>query len=153
MLTARPLRRRKIAANPASERAPARHAIRRGRAASHVKRIGDIAVVCLLILFTLPLVAIVALVIKLESAGPVLVREERRVGGRLVRVPKFRITAGAAQRGGSVWPRHNQLSRVGWFLWYTRIVDLPQLLNVLRGEMSLIDSLIDTAAPHLDFFV
>ena len=73
-----------------------------------MKRIGDLALACALIVLTLPLMAAVALVIKLDGAGPVLTREERRTGGeRRVTIFKFRTT----RRSGWVsrdWPRPEQ---------------------------------------------
>jgi lipopolysaccharide/colanic/teichoic acid biosynthesis glycosyltransferase len=113
-----------------------------------MKRIGDLAIACALIALTLPLMATVALVIKLDSAGPVLTREARTCGGRRVAVLKFRTTMQQPQRGRSALPWQEQLTRVGRFLRYTRIVDLPQLANVLRGEMSL----VDTGSDRPDFF-
>ena len=79
---------------------------------------------------------IVALVIKLDSPGPVFSRRERLgVGGRNTRVLKFRTVH---DRQYPPWRQDAHLTRVGWFLRYTRIDCLPQLLNVLRGEMSLL---------------
>lgn len=102
-----------------------------------MKRIGDLTIACALIVLTLPLMAAVALLIKLDGAGPVLTREERRAGGRDVVVFKFRTSRQPA-RVARAWPRPQQLTVVGRFLHYTRIVDLPQLANVLRGEMSFV---------------
>jgi len=101
-----------------------------------MKRIGDLVLACALIAFTLPLMAIVALAVKLESPGPVCSRCKRLgLGGRQIRALKFRTTVHDPQRT----PRQDaQLTHVGRFLRYTRIDDLPQLVNVLRGEMSLV---------------
>jgi lipopolysaccharide/colanic/teichoic acid biosynthesis glycosyltransferase len=117
-------------------------------ARSGMKRISDVAIACTLIILTLPLVAVVAAVIKLESAGPVLTREERRTcAGRRVQVLKFRTTAAPERDArGRLW--QSQLTAVGRFLRYTRIADLPQLCNVVRGDMSLVDA--DGERP--DFF-
>ena len=113
-----------------------------------IRRIADVVIACLLIVFALPLMVVVALAIKLETPGPIFTVEERRAaGGRSLRILKFRITADGSQRGRAA-PWRNQLTCTGTFLWHTRIVDLPQLLNLLRGEMSLLDG----AAPRLDFF-
>jgi lipopolysaccharide/colanic/teichoic acid biosynthesis glycosyltransferase len=112
---------------------------------SGMKRIGDLAIASTLIALTLPLMAVVALAIKLDGAGPVLMREERCIGdNRRVTVFKFRTTP---HRPGRVWPWPPQPSGIGRFLHYTRIVDLPQLANVLRGEMSL----VGTGALRPDF--
>jgi lipopolysaccharide/colanic/teichoic acid biosynthesis glycosyltransferase len=103
-----------------------------------MERIVDLMAACALIVLTLPLMAAVALAVKLDGAGPVLTREERRIdGGRRVTVFKFRTTR-RPRRIGRGWPWLEQPTGVGRFLHYTRIVDLPQLANVLRGEMSLV---------------
>jgi lipopolysaccharide/colanic/teichoic acid biosynthesis glycosyltransferase len=113
-----------------------------------MKRIGDLSIACALIVLTLPLVAVVAAIIKLESAGPVLTREERRngTGGRVL-VLKFRTTR-QPPRDGRSWPRAEQLTPVGRFLRYTRIADLPQLCNVVRGDLTL----VDPSGERPDFF-
>ena len=99
------------------------------------KRIADLVFACALIALTLPLMAIVALAIKSDSPGPVFAhRECRGLGGRNIRVLKFRTVH---DRQHPPWRRDAHLTRVGWFLRYTRIDCLPQLVNVLRGEMSL----------------
>ena len=104
-----------------------------------MKRTGGLAIACVLIALTLPLMAAVALIVKLDCGGPVLTRENRRTcAGRNIRVLKFRTTR-TRQLEVRGWPRPEQTTAVGRFLRYTRIVDLPQLCNVVRGEMSLVD--------------
>ncbi len=110
-----------------------------------MKRIGDLVIACALIAFTLPLMAIVALAIKLDSPGPVFSRRERLgLGGRQISALEFRTTVHNPQR---TLHQNAQLTRVGWFLRYTRIDDLPQLVNVVRGEMSLVGT--DRERPDL----
>jgi lipopolysaccharide/colanic/teichoic acid biosynthesis glycosyltransferase len=100
-----------------------------------MKRIGDLAICCALIALSFPLLIVIALMIKLHGGGPILVGEDRRVSdGRLIRVLRFRTNA-------------RQPTMLGRFLYCTRLVDLPQLINVLRGEMSL----VDPTAVHPDF--
>ncbi len=111
-----------------------------------MRRIGDLAIASALIALTLPLLAVVALVLKLDGVSPVLLREERRAGGRRLMVFKF-CTSRRPHRdnpGRSPEPP----SSVGRFVCYTRIVDLPQLVNVLRGEMSFVGE----GALRPDFF-
>jgi lipopolysaccharide/colanic/teichoic acid biosynthesis glycosyltransferase len=100
----------------------------------------DLLLASALILFTLPLAALVGVAIKLDSAGPIFSRELRR--GRDARpysLLKFRTTISSGTSvSGSIWQGGEQVARVGVFLRYTRIEELPQLLNVLRGEMTLI---------------
>jgi lipopolysaccharide/colanic/teichoic acid biosynthesis glycosyltransferase len=111
-----------------------------------MRRIGDLLIASALIALTLPLLAAVALSLKLDGVSPVLLREERRAGGRRLIVFKF-CTYRRPHRGEPGWSLKRP-SLVGRFLCYTRIVDLPQLVNVLRGEMSFGGS----GALRPDFF-
>jgi len=112
-----------------------------------MKRLGDVVISCAAIVFSLPLIAIIALTIKLHSRGPVLIREDRRVAaGRRIQVLKFRTTM--RRQGEPTLGTQEYPTAIGQFLYYTRLVDLPQLINVLRGDMSFTDS----AAVHPDFF-
>jgi lipopolysaccharide/colanic/teichoic acid biosynthesis glycosyltransferase len=95
----------------------------------------------LLLAFTLPLLLIVACLIKLDSSGPVLYRQSR-VGlhGRLFTLLKFRSMRVDAEAAGPCWATHKdpRITRIGAFIRATRIDEVPQLLNVLAGEMSLV---------------
>ena len=96
----------------------------------------DIVIASILLAFTFPLLLLVALALKLEGPGPVLERRECvGRGGRRLQILKFRTAI--HDHAKPTWVR--QATRVGEFLRYTRIEDLPQLINVLRGEMSIID--------------
>jgi len=110
------------------------------RVALVVKRSIDLALSFLLLVFTLPLLAVVALAIKLESRGPVFFRQEREGrDGKLFRIFKFRSMARDADRSGPVTSMDDpRISRVGKVLRRSSLDELPQLLNVLHGEMSLV---------------
>jgi exopolysaccharide biosynthesis polyprenyl glycosylphosphotransferase len=109
---------------------------------SVVKRAADLSVACALLAFTLPLVMMVALAIKLDSPGPVSYRQERvGLGGRRFRLLKLRSMRQDAEADGRpVWAaaEDDRITRVGRFIRCTRIDELPQLFNVLRGEMSMV---------------
>ncbi len=93
---------------------------------------------CVLLIIALPLMIIVSLVIKLGSPGPVLDRQNCiGCNGRRFQALKLRTTVHDPKHATAPWTR--QTTQVGEFLRYTRIEDLPQLINVLRGEMSIID--------------
>ena len=96
----------------------------------------DIIIACICIVFILPLIFFVAIAIKLDSPGPILFRTSplRQDGATRAGILRFRTTVYEPEALG----RSPRLTRVGWFLRFTRIDDLPQLFNVLRGDLSLI---------------
>ena len=100
---------------------------------------GDRLIACLFLVMSLPLLALVACAIKWESPGPVLQGQDQisRTGRRFTLL-RFRTTEHDA--GGSKPPWRAKRTRVGQFLDMSRIAALPQLINVLRGEMRLIDT-------------
>jgi len=117
-----------------------------------VKRLLDLTIAASSLLITLPLSLIVAIAIKLDSPGPVLFRHER-VGenGRLFNMHKFRTMVDGAQgmqksliekngQGELLYkkPDDPRITRVGRFLRRASLDELPQFLNVLKGEMSLV---------------
>ena len=106
------------------------------------KRVMDVVLGLTLFVPALPLMLLSAITIAAESPGPVLFRQ-RRVGqhGRLFTIYKFRSMRSDAERvTGAVWADRNdaRVTRIGGFLRRTRIDELPQLFNVLRGDMSFI---------------
>jgi sugar transferase (PEP-CTERM system associated) len=90
---------------------------------------------------SLPMMAVTAAAIKLDSRGPVLYRQ-RRVGldGRTYELLKFRSMTADAETKGAQWARENdpRVTRVGRFIRKTRIDEIPQMWNVLNGQMSFI---------------
>ena len=102
----------------------------------------DLAGALALLLFTLPLLVLVALAIKLDSPGPVFYCQERvGRGGRVFKLFKFRSMVVDAEAGGAPqWARKHdsRVTRVGRLLRLTRIDEIPQVINVLRGEMALV---------------
>lgn len=107
-----------------------------------VKRVMDRVSSTLLILLLSPFLLIVALMIKLNSKGPVLYHQERvGLDGRKFTIHKFRTMITEAEKGtGPVMckPDDERITGVGRFLRKYSIDELPQLLNVLKGEMSLV---------------
>lgn len=106
-----------------------------------VKRSIDIIASSILLIVTFPLMLGVSILIRLDSPGPVLYRQER-VGlhGKVFTLFKFRsMRADAEAAGKPIWAQKGdtRVTRVGRIIRQTRIDELPQLLNVLRGEMSL----------------
>ena len=112
------------------------------RAQNLAKRLSDIIISFAVVALTLPLMLLTALLIVLDSPGPMFFRQER-VGlhGRTFMLLKFRSMATDAEFGrGPVWAAKNdpRVTRVGRFIRRTRIDELPQLVNVLRGDMSFV---------------
>jgi exopolysaccharide biosynthesis polyprenyl glycosylphosphotransferase len=105
------------------------------------KRIFEIVFSISLLLFTLPLMVVVAIAIKLESRGPIFYKQERvGLNGKIFSIYKFRSMRVDAEKNGPQWAAKNdpRVTRVGKFIRKTRIDELPQLINVLKGDMSLI---------------
>jgi exopolysaccharide biosynthesis polyprenyl glycosylphosphotransferase len=102
----------------------------------------DVAIGLLLVVVTLPLMVVTAAAIRLESRGPVLYRQERTgLHGKTFTVFKFRSMAIDAEAAGKPqWAttRDPRVTRMGAVMRASRIDELPQLFNVLRGEMSMI---------------
>jgi sugar transferase (PEP-CTERM system associated) len=115
---------------------------RQGFIGNAVKRLFDLALSGILLLLTLPVMLFVALCIYLETGLPVLYRQ-RRVGqgGRVFTVYKFRSMGIDAESAGTPhWtrPDDERITRVGRLIRKWRIDEVPQIINVLRGEMSFV---------------
>ena len=107
----------------------------------HIKRLMDIFFSFLILLVSMPILLLTALLIKLESDGPVFYVQERvGEGNRIFQILKFRSMAQDAEKNGAVWARKNddRVTRVGEVIRRLRIDELPQLWNVLKGDMSLV---------------
>lgn len=105
------------------------------------KRMLDFFVVLLGLIFLLPFFLIIAVVIKLDSRGPVFYRQDR-VGlhGKLFKLLKFRSMKIDSDKAApiTIGQRDSRITFIGYFLRKFKIDELPQLLNVLMGEMSLV---------------
>ena len=106
-----------------------------------MKRIFDIFVAMLVLAATAPILLFVAILVKIESKGPVLFNQER-VGlhGRSFYIYKFRSMVQNASEIGPYFTDENdkRITRVGKFIRRTSIDELPQIINVIKGEMSLV---------------
>jgi len=124
---------------------------RASRTTRAVKRVVDLAIAAVGIALASPLMVLTALAVRLESAGPVLYRQER-VGenGRIFTLCKFRSMRADAETGTPIWATENddRVTRIGRFIRITRLDELPQLWNVLRGDMSFVGP-----RPERPFFV
>ncbi|MGL4254341.1 MAG: exopolysaccharide biosynthesis polyprenyl glycosylphosphotransferase [Fusobacteriaceae bacterium] len=106
-----------------------------------VKRAIDIILAITISLMTLPVMIIAAIIVRIESPGPVIY-SQARVGENNVEfmVHKFRSMRADAEKDGAKWASQNdpRVTKFGNFMRKTRIDELPQLWNVLKGEMSFI---------------
>jgi sugar transferase (PEP-CTERM system associated) len=126
-----------------------------------LKRVLDVAVSLVLLILFSPFLIGAAIAIKLDDGGPILYSQERVTRNEsLFRIYKLRTMRPDAEKFGAVWAqaRDPRITRVGKFLRQTRIDEMPQLFNVLRGEMSLVGprperpSFISTLAEELPLY-
>lgn len=106
-----------------------------------IKRAVDITVSALGLIPGIPLILFSGLLIKLTSPGPVIYRQKRvGLGGEVYTLYKLRTMRTNAETQGAVWAgkQDARVTRVGYFLRKWRIDELPQLFNILKGEMSLV---------------
>jgi len=117
-----------------------------------LKRSVDLILSILLLILCVPLILIVAILIKIDTKGPVFFSQERvGEGGKPYRVHKFRsMVCDAEKECGPVWAQgdDDRVTRVGRFIRKLRIDEIPQLYNVLKGEMSFVGP-----RPEREYFV
>jgi lipopolysaccharide/colanic/teichoic acid biosynthesis glycosyltransferase len=107
--------------------------------ARFLKRGCDIAASAALLVVLVPVMAAVALAVRLALGPPMLYRDERAGrGGRPIRVMKFRSMTSATGPDGTLLPDADRLGPFGHFLRRTSLDELPQLFSVFRGDMSLV---------------
>jgi sugar transferase (PEP-CTERM system associated) len=117
-----------------------------------MKRSFDLVCSTIILALTFPVMLAAALAVRMEDRGPVFYSQER-VGedGKIFRVHKFRSMRTDAEKGGKPqWAQQNdpRITRVGNFMRKTRIDELPQILNVFKGEMSFVGP-----RPERQYFV
>lgn len=107
-----------------------------------IKRALDIIVSLVVLIVTFPILLIIGIAVRMTSPGPAIYRQER-VGrnGKLFTIYKFRTMFNDAERhSGPTWARPDdpRVTKIGYWLRKLRIDEVPQLLNVLKGDMSLV---------------
>jgi exopolysaccharide biosynthesis polyprenyl glycosylphosphotransferase len=117
-----------------------------------LKRILDLLISFLILLITLPLNIFIAILIKLDSKGPVFFRQERSgMSNKTFKIIKFRsMFKDAEKHTGPIWSQKDdpRVTRIGKLIRKLRIDEIPQMYNVLKGEMSLVGP-----RPERPFFV
>lgn len=147
----RPLMPEEPRANPAADFR--RALVRRKPVVLFVKRLLDVAVAAVLLIPALPLLLAAMAAVRMTSPGPVFFLQKRLgICGRIFTVLKLRtMVDGAWRQGLSVTQGDSRITPVGAFLRATHIDELPQLLNVLFGDMSLVGP--RPALPfHFDYY-
>lgn len=104
------------------------------------KRLFDITISLVGLIITSPILLITALAIKLESPGPIIFKQERLgLNGKVFKIYKFRSMCVDAEKDGVYEKKGDpRVTKVGKFIRKTSIDELPQFVNILKGEMSLI---------------
>ena len=123
------------------ELAEYREILRKKRISLALKRIFDMCVSAVLLILLFPVCVVIAVAIKIDSEGNVLYKQERiTTNGRRFYIYKFRTMVQNADKIGGLLTTSNEkrITRVGGFLRKYRIDEFPQLLNVLKGEMSFV---------------
>ncbi len=115
------------------------HFFRKGYA--FIKRVIDLAAAFSILIIALPVMLFTAVAIKIESEGEVIFKQKRTgLNGKPFTLYKFRSMRKDAEKDGAKWAKENddRVTKVGKFIRKTRIDELPQLVNVIKGDMSLI---------------
>ena len=103
------------------------------------KRLIDIAASCLFLVVFCWLYLILALIVRLNLGSPVLFTQERPgKGGRIFKLYKFRSMSNKRDENGELLPDHLRLNRFGRILRSTSLDELPELFNILKGDMSIV---------------
>lgn len=118
------------------------YGFRKNQLTSAVKRFVDVSCAVVGLILSSPLFVVLSTLIKLTSPGPVFYRQDRvGEGGRIFSLLKFRsMRADAEENSGPVWAieKDPRVTRLGHFMRKFRLDELPQMVNVLRGEMSFV---------------
>lgn len=117
-----------------------------------MKRVIDVLMSLIFLVISLPITIATAIAIKIESRGPVFYRQERMgLNGRVFKIIKFRsMMQDAEKKSGPVWSTKGdpRITKVGRFIRRVRIDELPQIVNIFKGEMSFVGP-----RPERPFFV
>lgn len=116
------------------------------------KRLLDIFAAVIILIVTFPIIIITAIAIKIDSKGPALFKQDRcGLNGKIFKMYKFRsMRTDAEEKTGPVWSMKDdpRITKVGKFIRKVRIDEIPQMINVFKGEMSLVGP-----RPERPFFV
>ncbi|TMO83623.1 sugar transferase [Pseudoalteromonas spongiae] len=104
-----------------------------------LKRLFDIFVAITLLLLLLPILLVVALLIRINLGGPILFSQDRPgLNGKIFKMYKFRSMSNERDQHGNLLPDEVRLTKFGRMLRATSLDELPELINILKGDMSLV---------------
>ena len=110
-----------------------------------VKRLFDIIFSLILLLFTIPIMLFFCILIALETSGaPIYFQERLGINGKRFYLFKLRSMVSDAEKNGPQWANENdpRITKVGLFIRKTRMDELPQLINILKGDMSFVEIVV-----------
>jgi sugar transferase EpsL len=104
-----------------------------------MKRLFDITTALLLLLITVPLMLLVAVLVQVKQGSPILFRQQRPgLNGELFEIYKFRTMTNVHTENGELLPDAQRLTSLGKIMRRFSLDELPQLLNVLKGDLSMV---------------
>jgi undecaprenyl phosphate N,N'-diacetylbacillosamine 1-phosphate transferase len=105
----------------------------------YIKRLLDILISLVGLIFLSPVILIVAILVRIKIGSPVIFKQERPgKDGKIFRLYKFRSMSDKKDKNGKLLPDNERLTKFGRILRATSLDELPELVNILKGEMSLI---------------
>ena len=114
---------------------------KKSNTSKRIKRISEFILSLFLLIITAPIVLLISIFIKIEDRGPILYSQKRSgFAGQIFTIYKLRTMKINAEKHGIKWSSENdkRVTKIGKFLRMTRLDELPQLISVLKGDMSLI---------------
>lgn len=127
---------------------------KKGLYEKYVKRPQDFCCALLAIVVFSPVMFITALLVRMNLGSPVLFKQKRpSLNGQVFNMYKFRIITGEKDENGELLPVTERLTKFGRFLRSTSLDQLPEAINIVKGEMSLVgdSEIIGTTKKNIDF--
>ena len=105
----------------------------------YIKRVQDFVLALIALIILSPVILIVALIVRIKLGKPVIFSQERPgLNGKIFKLYKFRSMTDARDAGGELLPDEVRLTKTGKFLRAASLDELPELVNIIRGEMSIV---------------
>lgn len=106
---------------------------------NYIKRILDIIISLLALIVLLPLILIIAILIKTKIGSPIIFKQERPGrNGKIFKLYKFRSMSNEIDENGNLLPDSQRLNKFGEFLRTTSLDEIPEIVNILKGDMSFV---------------